>query len=155
VSVATRTDILIPALEALNRGTAALAEAKGAIEAAIAASNQGEEKEPDRMLTVDEAAARLRRSRQWIYRHADRLPFVRRLSRKSLLCSESGLNAYLAAKPASRHNTRHGQIRSDGKDLGQAAAKHHGEDENPRGERKDFAARADRNGTRNLSQNTP
>jgi hypothetical protein len=39
---------------------------------AIAVSDQDEER-PDRMLTIDEAAARLRRSRQWVYRNAARL----------------------------------------------------------------------------------
>ncbi len=51
----------------------------------------------DKMLTVDEGAAILRCSPRWIYRHADQLPFVHRLSRKSLLCSESGLRKWLAA----------------------------------------------------------
>src|SRR5581483_4979322 len=45
----------------------------------------------DEMLTPDEAAAILRRSRRWLYRNADRLPFVKRLSPKSILCSESGI----------------------------------------------------------------
>jgi hypothetical protein len=57
------------------------------------------ENRDDRMLTVDEAAAMLRRDRRWIYRHSN-LPFVRRVSRKSLLCSESGIKKWLAAKRA-------------------------------------------------------
>jgi hypothetical protein len=56
--------------------------------------------ENDKMLTADEAAALLRKQRRWIYRNADRLPFVRRVSRKSLLCSESGLQQWLAAHKA-------------------------------------------------------
>jgi len=51
----------------------------------------------DQMLTVEEAAAMLRQSKQWLYRHADQLPFVRRLSRKKLLCSRSGIVHWLAA----------------------------------------------------------
>jgi len=54
--------------------------------------------ETDRMLSPDEAAALLRRKRRWIYRNADRLPFVRRISRKSILCSERGLKSWLAAQ---------------------------------------------------------
>jgi predicted DNA-binding transcriptional regulator AlpA len=52
----------------------------------------------DRFLTVDEAAVMLRRSRQWIYRNKHRLPFVKRLSAKSLLCSEAGLKQWLASR---------------------------------------------------------
>jgi hypothetical protein len=44
--------------------------------------------------------------------------------------------------------------RAVGKGLGQTAAKPNRADENPRGEGKDFAARAGRNGTRSLPQNT-
>lgn len=54
--------------------------------------------EEDRMLTPDEAAQMLRRSRLWIYRNADRLPFVKRMSRKSLLCSEVELKRWLATR---------------------------------------------------------
>jgi excisionase family DNA binding protein len=53
------------------------------------------EREP--MLTTDEAAALLHKSRRWIYRNAHHLPFVRRVSRKSILISEPGLQQWLAA----------------------------------------------------------
>lgn len=49
----------------------------------------------DRMLTTAEAAEMLRRSPRWIYRNADRLPFVKRISQKSLLCSEVGIKRWL------------------------------------------------------------
>jgi hypothetical protein len=58
---------------------------------------KAENDKPDRMLTVDEAAVLLRRSRQWIYRHSH-LPFVKRISRKSLLCSETGVKRWLATR---------------------------------------------------------
>jgi hypothetical protein len=51
-----------------------------------------------KMLTADEAAVILRKSRQWIYRHAPMLPFVKRISRKSLLCSEAGIRRWLAIR---------------------------------------------------------
>jgi hypothetical protein len=57
-------------------------------------------REDEHMLTVDEAAKVLRRGRQWIYRNAHSLPFVKRISRKSLLCSETGLKRWLAARKA-------------------------------------------------------
>jgi hypothetical protein len=54
----------------------------------------------DQMLTVDEAAAILRRKPQWIYRNAARLPFVKRISPKSLLCSKNGISRWFAARKA-------------------------------------------------------
>jgi hypothetical protein len=153
----------MPTLAALQ---AQIAAAQGALAAAMSsASSQAvglravetaaADGRPDRMLTIDEASARLRKGRQWLYRNAARLPFVRRISRKSLLCSEAGLNAYLAAKPALRHNGGYERQRPVGKGLGQTAAKPHGADENPSREGKDIAARAGRNGTRGLPQNLP
>jgi excisionase family DNA binding protein len=52
----------------------------------------------DRLLTTDQAAARLGVTRNWLYRHATKLPFARKLSRKALRFSEAGLNRYLAKK---------------------------------------------------------
>jgi hypothetical protein len=49
----------------------------------------------DRMLTVEEAAEILRRERRWIYRNAAQLPFVKRISPRSLLISENGLRRWL------------------------------------------------------------
>jgi excisionase family DNA binding protein len=91
-----------PALTALLLRTAA---AQSAIVAQLTAIGSMEQParsgEADgKMLTVDEAAARLRKSRQWIYRHAKTLPFVRRLSRKSLLVSEADLKRYLDRRKA-------------------------------------------------------
>jgi hypothetical protein len=40
----------------------------------------------------------LDKSRRWVFRQASRLPFVRRISRKTLLASESGLNRWIAAR---------------------------------------------------------
>jgi Helix-turn-helix domain len=54
----------------------------------------------DRMLTTAEAAEMLRRSPRWIYRNADRLPFVKRISQKSLLCSEAGIKRWLERQRA-------------------------------------------------------
>jgi hypothetical protein len=60
---------------------------------------QPAESDPDdELLKPDEAAALLHRKPRWIYRNAHRLPFVRRLSPKSLLCSKKGLDRWLAAQ---------------------------------------------------------
>jgi excisionase family DNA binding protein len=50
------------------------------------------------LLTVDEAAAQLRVSPRWLYRHAKTLPFARKLSRKVLRFSRSGITRWLATK---------------------------------------------------------
>jgi predicted DNA-binding transcriptional regulator AlpA len=54
--------------------------------------------EPDRLLTAEEAAAILGQSVKWLYRHAAKLPFTRRMSRKNIRFSQRGLRLWLAAK---------------------------------------------------------
>ena len=49
----------------------------------------------DRWLTPDEVAARLQRTRAWVYRQARHWPFAKRPSRKTLLISERGLTRWL------------------------------------------------------------
>lgn len=58
----------------------------------------------DKLLAPEEAAAILGQTVRWLYRHCDKLPFTRRLSRKSLRFSEAGLHRWVAAKkpPSSR-----------------------------------------------------
>lgn len=51
---------------------------------------------PDRLLTVREIAPTLGMSEDWIYRHADSLPFTRRQGRRALRFSETALRRYLA-----------------------------------------------------------
>jgi len=52
----------------------------------------------DRWLTAEEAATRLNVTTGWIYRHAEKWPFARRLSRKNLRVSEAGLLRWIAAR---------------------------------------------------------
>lgn len=54
--------------------------------------------DPDDLLTIDEAAALLRVSPRWLYRHAKKLPFARKLSRKVLRFSRAGISRWLATK---------------------------------------------------------
>jgi hypothetical protein len=51
--------------------------------------------EDETWLTPDEAAPILRRKKRWIYRNAARLPFVRKVSGRGMLCSEKGLRRWL------------------------------------------------------------
>lgn len=62
----------------------------------MVANGRGAEK--DRLLMPKETAQILGESVRWLYRHADRLPFTRRLSRKSLRFSEIGLRRWMAAR---------------------------------------------------------
>jgi predicted DNA-binding transcriptional regulator AlpA len=57
--------------------------------------------ELDRLLTAEEAAAMLGVTVRWLYRHAAKLPFTRRISRKNLRFSERGLRNWIAAKKPS------------------------------------------------------
>lgn len=45
----------------------------------------------DTSLTIEEAAALLRRSTKWVYRHRARLPFVKKIGARSYVCSKSAL----------------------------------------------------------------
>ncbi|MBV8771496.1 MAG: helix-turn-helix domain-containing protein [Deltaproteobacteria bacterium] len=45
----------------------------------------------DESLTIEEAATLLRKSTKWIYRHRERLPFIRKIGPRSYLVSKSGL----------------------------------------------------------------
>jgi hypothetical protein len=50
------------------------------------------------LFTIDEAAAMLRVSPRWLYRHAKNLPFSRKLSRKVLRFSRAGIARWLATR---------------------------------------------------------
>lgn len=52
----------------------------------------------DELLTVADAARLLNVSEDWVYRRASRLPFTRRLSRKALRFSKTGLLKWRAAR---------------------------------------------------------
>jgi predicted DNA-binding transcriptional regulator AlpA len=60
---------------------------------------ESSEAEPaDRMLDADQIAAALGQTRRWVFRNAGQLPFIRRISRKSLVGSESELRRWRQAK---------------------------------------------------------
>ena len=52
----------------------------------------------DHLLTVDEVAGILAVERTWVYRHADELPFARKLTAGTLRFSSNGLQRWLASK---------------------------------------------------------
>jgi predicted DNA-binding transcriptional regulator AlpA len=55
----------------------------------------------DALLTANEAAALMNVKPRWLYRHSARLPFTRRINRKTLRFSEPGIRRWLAAKKPS------------------------------------------------------
>jgi hypothetical protein len=52
----------------------------------------------DQWLTCEEAAKLLHRSPRWIWRGKAKLPFVRVISGRSLLCSRQGIEKWLAGR---------------------------------------------------------
>jgi predicted DNA-binding transcriptional regulator AlpA len=52
----------------------------------------------DRLLVIADAAARLAVSKDWLYRHADRLPFTVRLSNRQPRFSAKGIDRYIASR---------------------------------------------------------
>ena len=80
----------------------------GALQAALEArlramavpSSRVGQPEQDRLLTPDEAANRLGVSLRWLYRNAKRLPFTRKLTRRTLRFHEAGLEKYIREKRA-------------------------------------------------------
>ncbi len=57
-------------------------------------------KEPVELLDVDTAATRLGVTATWLYRHAGKLPFTRKLGRKSLRFDAKGLERWAANRAA-------------------------------------------------------
>lgn len=55
----------------------------------------------DDTITVEEAAAALHMERRRLIREARRYPFIRRLSRKNWICSQSIMRRWLASRPNS------------------------------------------------------
>jgi predicted DNA-binding transcriptional regulator AlpA len=53
--------------------------------------------EPDRLLTAEDVHRQTQLSVRWLYRHADTLPFTRRIGRK-VLFSSAGLAKWLAGR---------------------------------------------------------
>jgi predicted DNA-binding transcriptional regulator AlpA len=53
----------------------------------------------DRLLKIDEAAARLGTSPDWLYRNANRFSFTVRLSSRQLRFSARGIDLFIANRP--------------------------------------------------------
>lgn len=86
-----RIPALIGAVEALKAALWARLQAPAPTTDPTPSRSTGE---PDELLTATEAAKRLGVSRRWVYRHADELPFTRRLTRGTLRFSAAGLRRW-------------------------------------------------------------
>jgi len=58
-------------------------------------------KSGDRLLTAEQAAEILSTSPDWLYRHANRLPFTRKLGPRMLRFSYQGIQKWLASRKVS------------------------------------------------------
>lgn len=61
-------------------------------------TRRGSSEEPERLLSPAEAARRLGVSVRWLYRNARRLPFTRKLTKRTLRFHEQGLAKYIREK---------------------------------------------------------
>jgi excisionase family DNA binding protein len=78
----------------------ALAAALASVLARSGKPSPAPSKEPVELLTVDEAAERLGVATTWLYRHAGKLPFTRKLSHKALRFDSKGLERWAATRTA-------------------------------------------------------
>ncbi|MGA7624395.1 MAG: hypothetical protein WB630_23755 [Candidatus Acidiferrales bacterium] len=103
VAVPTLTDLLgDPArISALPRD--AIAELRGQIakldtlllSRLLAGAESQPSKDGDRLLTAAEAAQKLSATQDWLYRHANTLPFTVRVGTKHLRFSDAGMERYI------------------------------------------------------------
>ncbi len=68
------------------------------VETKEAAQNHDSNDPTDQLLTPTQAAAMMGVTKGWIYRHAHRFPFTKRLGRKTLRFSKQGLKRWIQAK---------------------------------------------------------
>ena len=95
-------------LSALQTQCAAVQARWAATQSAIAAAifdkvyqatvGRPQQSTSDRTLDADQIAAALGRNRRWVFRNAKKLPFMRRISRKAVACSEAALIRWLEAQ---------------------------------------------------------
>src|SRR5262245_46312209 len=92
----------IPALLAqLAAEQARLSALETALAARLAAAAGTNGPDPDRLLTIEEAAAKLGTTRDWLRRHPH-LPFVVRVSPGQIRYSAKGIERFIATRMASR-----------------------------------------------------
>jgi predicted DNA-binding transcriptional regulator AlpA len=60
--------------------------------------NSNDHLEEDRLLTPKQAAEILGQTVRWVYGHAGKLPFTRRINRKNLRFSEAGLRRWITLR---------------------------------------------------------
>ncbi len=66
-------------------------------------ATRANQQDADRLLNAEEAASLLSVSEDWLYRHAKKLPFTRKLGPKMLRFSYQGITKYLASRQATKN----------------------------------------------------
>ena len=91
--------LLIPADE-IPAALAALSAWQSQLAARLLehSANRQEPQPEDRILIIEQAAERIHETPDWLKRNARRLPFVKHISRKRWLVSETALNRWVARK---------------------------------------------------------
>jgi predicted DNA-binding transcriptional regulator AlpA len=79
-------------------GDAILDAIRQAVRAEVRYAASKHESDEERLLTADEAAKMLSTSPDWLYRHAKKLPFTRKLGPKMLRFSHQGMVKWLATR---------------------------------------------------------
>lgn len=93
----TTSEALVQTAKALRAHADAL-EALAAVTVAQTVPVPSPQDGDDRLLTVNEAAALLGTSTDWLYRRSSTLPFARKLGPRTLRFSERGLRRYMDSR---------------------------------------------------------
>ena len=83
-------DAVAPLLMQIAAGMTRLTALQTALAARVLAAQDQQPTGPEHLLDVQEAAARLGMSADWLYRHAKRLPFTRRVGRRAVKFDPDG-----------------------------------------------------------------
>ncbi len=79
-----------------------LASLQAAVAARLHSAPEGNshrsEATPDRLLTAEDVAERLGRTRDWVYRQSKHWPFTRKVASRTVRFSELGLQRFLAQR---------------------------------------------------------
>jgi predicted DNA-binding transcriptional regulator AlpA len=94
-------DAVAPLLMQVAAGLTRLTALQNALAARVLTATAGPAPSPsgpEHLLGVEEAAARLGMSTDWLYRHARQLPFTRRVGRRALKFDSASLDRWLAQR---------------------------------------------------------
>ena len=91
-------DAVAPLLMQIAARMTRLTALQNALAARVLTAQDQRPTGPERLLDVEEAAARLGMSTDWLYRHARQLPFTRRVGRRAVKFDPAGLARWVATQ---------------------------------------------------------